>query len=93
VIQSLRDPSSSSLQRILASLAGDLSAAFDLVPRPPERHVVQSGETVTIEEKGRVVQETPKTIDIDNKEEKYRVHVDVSAVEADVQLDPEMWSQ
>jgi hypothetical protein len=96
VLEALKDPNSSSLRRVLESLAGDLSAAFDLEPRPADRHVSQSGETVTtvtIEEKDRVVNETAQTIDIDNKRENYRVHVDVSSVEMDVPLDPDMWSQ
>jgi hypothetical protein len=93
VLESLKDPNSSSLQRILESLAGDLQAAFDLAPRPTDRRVGKVGQEVVVEESGRVVRETPRTIDIDNKTENYKVHVDVSAVEKDVLLDPQMWSK
>jgi hypothetical protein len=93
VLQSLKDPNSSSLRHILESLAGDLQAAFDLEPRPSERRIDKVDEGVIVEEKERVVRETPQTIDIDNKRENYKVHVDVSAVEKDVPLDPEMWSK
>jgi hypothetical protein len=93
VVQAIRDPNSSSLGRILESLAGDLQAAYDLAPRPPERHVSRDGEQVVVSEPGRTIRETPRTIDIDNTGEHYKVHVEVSAVEKDVPLDPAMWSQ
>jgi outer membrane lipoprotein-sorting protein len=93
VVQAIKDPNGSALGKILPSMAGDLSAAYDLEPRPPERTVRQeNGETI-IRENGRTVRETPARIDIDNAAEHYKVHVDVVSVEKDVTLDPALWAQ
>ncbi len=93
VIEAIKDPNASALGKILPSMAGDLSAAYDLEPRPPERTVTrQDGETV-IRENGRVVRETPARIDIDNTSGAYKVHVDVASVDKDVALDPALWAQ
>jgi outer membrane lipoprotein-sorting protein len=93
VVQAIKDPNSGALAKILPSMAADLSAAYDLQPRPPERTIVRDdGETV-IRENGRVVRETPRSIDIDNAAGAYKVHVDVASVERDVTLDPQLWAQ
>jgi hypothetical protein len=91
VLQSIKDPNAGALARILPSMAADLSAAYDLEPRPPERRVEHSdGETV-VREPGRVVRETPTRIDIETPE--YKVRVDVISAETDVPLDPALWAQ
>ncbi len=93
VVEAIKDPGSSALGKILPSLAGDLQAAYDLAPRPPERTVERHGSDVIIRENGRTVRETPATIDIDNTAGAYKVHVDVASVEKDVALDPALWAQ
>jgi hypothetical protein len=93
VVEAIKDPNASALGNILPSMGGDLQAAYDLTPRPPERTVRrQDGETV-IRESGRVVRETPARIDIDDTAGSYKVHVDVVSVERDVALDPALWAQ
>ena len=87
VLESIKDPNAGALAKILPSMAADLSAAYDLEPRPPGRTV----SAHTIEEPGRRVSETPSTIDIETAE--YKVHVDVGSVERDVALDPALWAQ
>ena len=93
VVQAIEDPNASALGKILPSMAGDLSAAYDLEPRPPERTVTRrDGETV-IRENGRTVRETPAHIDIDDPAGGYKVHVDVVSVDKDVTLDPALWAK
>ena len=41
VVEAIKDPNASALGKILPSMAGDLQAAYDLEPRPPERVVAQ----------------------------------------------------
>jgi hypothetical protein len=93
VLQSIRDPNSSSLQAVIESLAGDLQAAYDLMPRPADRSVGKVGKEVIVQENGRTIRETPHYIDIENKNGNYKVHVDVGSVEKDVKLDPTLWAQ
>ena len=93
VIEAIKDPNASALGKILPSMAGDLSAAYDLTPRPPERTVTRQDGVTVIRENGRVIRETPARIDIDNAAGAYEVHVDVVSVDKDVALDPQMWAQ
>ena len=93
VLQSIKDPHDSSLGPILESMAADLHAAYDLEPRPADRHVERAGDETVVREPGRTVRETPSRIDIADSALGYRVHVDVTAVDQDVTLDPEMWAQ
>ena len=72
---------------------GDLQAAYDLTPRPPERTIARDGSDTVIRENGRVVRETAARIDIDNAAGAYQVHVDVASVDKDVTLDPALWAQ
>jgi hypothetical protein len=93
VLQAIKDPNGSALGKILPSMAGDLSAAYDLAPRPPERTVTRQDGATVIRENGRTITETPARIDIDNTAGGYKVHVDVVSVDKDVALDPAMWAQ
>ncbi len=93
VVEAIKDPNASALGKILPSMAADLSAAYDLEPRPPERTVARDGDETVVRENGRVVRETPARIDIDNAAGAYKVHVDVASVERDVALDPALWAQ
>ncbi len=93
IVQSLRDPNDPTMGRILESLVRDLEATYDLLPRPPERHIGRVGEEVIVEEPGLKVRETKTRFDIDNTNEHYKVHVDVINVDKDVALDPAMWSK
>ncbi|MDB4966882.1 MAG: glycosyl transferase family 2 [Myxococcales bacterium] len=93
VIESIKDPSSSALGKILPSMAADLQAAYDLEPRPAGRSVTHQGDLTVVTEPGRTVKETPSRIDIDDPGMGYKVRVDVGAVEKDVTLDPAMWAK
>jgi hypothetical protein len=93
VIESIKDPNSSALGKILPSMAADLQAAYDLEPRPAGRVVKHEGDVTVITEPGRTVRETPARIDIEDPEMGYKVRVDVGAVETDVTLDPAMWAK
>jgi hypothetical protein len=93
VVEAIKDPNASALGKILPSMAGDLQAAYDLTPRPPERTVARQGGDTVIRENGRTIRETPSRIDIDNAAGAYKVHVDVGSVERDVTLDPALWAQ
>lgn len=93
VVHSIKDPSNSTLGTLVRSMAEDLAAAYDLEPRPPGRSISHRGDSVVIREPGRVVQETPSRIEIDNTAHHYKVQVVVSHVENDVPLDPNLWSK
>jgi hypothetical protein len=87
VVQSIKDPNAGALAKILPSMAADLSAAYDLEPRPAGRTV--DGDV--IREPGRVVHETPSSIEIESSD--YKVRVDVIRAETNVTLDPALWAQ
>ncbi len=91
VAQAIRDPNDPAMARIVDSVIGDLGAAFDLAPRPPDRTVARHDGEATIAQAGLTVRETPTRIDIDDTKVGYRVHVDVLGVERDVALDPALW--
>ena len=93
VVQAIKDPHASALGKILPSRAGDLSAAYDLEPRPPDRTLRREDGVTVIRENGREVRETPAAIDIDNTAGGYKVHVDVASVDKDVTLDPALWAK
>ncbi|HWE31375.1 MAG TPA: glycosyltransferase family 2 protein [Polyangia bacterium] len=93
IVQSLRDPNDPTMGRILESLARDLEATYDLLPRPPERHIGRVGDEVVVEEPGLKIRETKTHFDIDDQNEHFKVHVEVGAVDKDVALDPAMWSK
>lgn len=93
VLQALKDPNDAQLGRIVESMAGDLSAAFDLEPRPPGRRVERHGDEIVVDEPARHVRETAARIDIDNRALGYAVHVRVASVDRDVALDPSLWAQ
>ncbi|MGZ3425191.1 MAG: glycosyltransferase [Polyangia bacterium] len=93
VIESIKDPNASALGKILPSMAGDLQAAYDLVPRPADRKVERGGDETVVREAGRVVRETAARIDIDNAAGAYKVHVEVASVDKDVTLDPALWAK
>ena len=93
VLESIKDPNSGALAKTLPSMAADLSAAFDLEPRPPGRKLgyVDLDGIGLVEEPGRSVRETPQWIEIESKD--YKVHVEEVSVERDVALDPALWAQ
>jgi hypothetical protein len=93
VIESIKDPNASALGKILPSMAGDLQAAYDLLPRPADRKVERAGDETVVREAGRVVHETAARIDIDNAAGAYKVHVEVGSVDKDVTLDPALWAK
>jgi len=103
VLQSIRDPQASSLGAIVQSMAGDLSAAYQLEPAPPGRAVaVESGRVMVREPERevtlsqfRVIAGKPVAtrIDIVNRERHYTVGVDVTGLEVDVPLDPDLWKE
>ncbi len=93
IIEAIKDPNASALGRILPSMAGDLQAAYDLLPRPPDRTITRAGGQTVIRESGRTVRETPAHLDIDDTAGGYRVHVDVVSVDKDVALDPALWAK
>jgi hypothetical protein len=103
VLQAIRDPSSSALGPVTQALAGDLAAAFDLQPAPPERAVTVEKDAITVREPERTVrasrfvsvggQAVPMHIDIENRALHYTVSVDASGVELDQPLDPALWKE
>ena len=102
VVESLRDPHSSSLRPILEAMAGDLSASFHLAPAPAGRTVTVVGDTVVIDEPERRVRlsafvqvgahSVPTQVHIDHKLRHYHVDVDARDIELDVALDPALFS-
>jgi hypothetical protein len=92
VVRAIRDPNDPTMSKIMEAMVGDLEAAYDLEPRPPERKVQAVGDGVIVEQPGVKVHQTARRIDIDNATLNYKVRVDVLSVETDVPLDPAMWS-
>lgn len=103
VIEAIRDPNASALGEIIHELAGDLSAAFGLVPAPAGRRTTALKDTAIVEEPGRRVRlsrftvldgrAVPLRIDIDNAARNYRVGVDVREVALDQTLDPALFKE
>lgn len=101
VIEAIRDPNRSALGGVIESMAGDLSAAFDLSPGTRKRRT--EGDLVIVEEPGRTVRlskwkrvgahAVPTRLDIDNRERRYTVGVDAGGIELDSPLDPGMFQE
>lgn len=105
VVASLRDPRGDLFSRLLASIGGDLSAAYDLAPRPGEeqggRAVRLDGAEVVVEERGRTVRlsdfresgrgPAPTRMAIDNRDGSYRVRIEAEGTVLDEPLDPELF--
>jgi hypothetical protein len=93
VVRAIRDPNDPGMGRIVATMLGDLQAAYDLEPRPGDRRIERRRDETVITQRGVTVRETPRRIDIDDTTlGPVRVRVDVVSVERDVPLDPAMWS-
>ena len=103
VVQALRDPSGSGMERIIAAMAGDLGAAYGLKPAPVGRRTSVAADMVTVEEPERVVRlrafrdggggrAYPGRIEIDNRAASYRVRIDVGETALDEALDPELFA-
>jgi hypothetical protein len=103
VLQAIRDPQASALGAIVQSLAGDLSAAYDLQPTPPERAVTVEKDAITVREPDRTVRASQFVsvggravamhLEIENRAHHYKVVVDASNVELDQPLDPALWKE
>lgn len=103
VLQAIKDPKASALGQVIASLAGDLSAALLLEPAPPGRKVSTEDGAVIVTEPDRTVRLSkftlvgghalPTRLDVENRPLRYRVEVDVGALEVDVSLDPELFKR
>jgi hypothetical protein len=103
VLQAIRDPQSSALGPIVQSLAGDLSAAYDLQPTTPERAVTVEKDAITVREQDRTVRASQFVtvggravamhLEIENRAHHYKVVVDASNVEVDQPLDPALWKE
>jgi len=103
VLQAIHDPQASALGPVVQALAGDLSAAFDLQPAPPERAVTVENDAVTVREPDRPVrasrfvsiagQSVPLHLEIENRARHYAVQVDAGNVELDQPLDPALWKE
>jgi hypothetical protein len=90
VVKSIRDPNDPAFERVIADTLGEISAAYDLEPRPADRKVAPP----VITQDGIAIRETPQTIDIEARTAlPHRVHVQILSDEKDVALDPAMWSQ
>jgi hypothetical protein len=99
VMEAIKDPKASALGAVIASLAGDLSAALLFGERStriekdalwvadPDREVKLSR---FVNLSGHAV---PTRIDIENHRLRYRVGVDVSELELDVPLDPALFAE
>jgi len=93
VVESLRDPSAPELRALLASIAGDVSAAYDLEPRPPDRVVTpESGRLRTIREPERIVHVSRDRFEIDNRARNYRVTIETARQTLDAPLDPALFA-
>jgi hypothetical protein len=103
VLQSIKDPQASALGAIVQSLAGDLSAAYDLQPPPPGRATTVESDAITVREPDRTVRASkfvdvggkavPMHFEIENRAHHYSVAVDASGVELDQTLDPALWKE
>ena len=106
VIEAVRDPSSGTFSRLLASISGDLAAAFDLAPRPDSRRVSVEGNTVLVEEAGRTARLAdfhrvggglaPSRIVIDSRPAggaPYHVEIEATHTTLDEPLDPALFTR
>jgi hypothetical protein len=93
VLEAVRDPRASALGGVIASMAGDLAAAYQLAPAPPGRVVRREGTGLTVEEPERVVREAGGRIEVENRARHYHVTVESAAVELDAPLDPQLFAE
>jgi hypothetical protein len=100
VIDALR-AASGPLAEVLLAMAGDLQAAYQLAPAPPERHVETSPDAVVVSEPERTVRLSayralPGGVTftrIDIRAARYTVGVDVAAVTLGAALDPRLFAE
>jgi hypothetical protein len=94
IVRALQDANDPQLGRIVKSMIGDLQAAYDLEPRPPERRVESQAGGAVVTQPGVTVHETARRIDIDDRtlDKPVKVRVDVLSVDRDAALDPALWS-
>jgi hypothetical protein len=103
VIEALRDPRSSTLGAVIESMAGDLSAAYQLEPAAAGRTVETTAGAVLVREPARTVRlfayraigghAVPTRIEVDNRALGYTVGVEVTELELDVALDPALFAE
>lgn len=105
VLQSIKDATKGPLGEIAQSLGGDLALAYGLEPVPSDRQVATDSKKIelTIRRRQRQVDlsrfrrvggaTVPTHLEIRNRERRYRVEVEVSDVELDVALDPELFAE
>jgi hypothetical protein len=103
VIQSLAGAGSSLQQKVLLSIAADLSAAYDLEPKLPSRvkniglkegelRIVETERTVRCMQFKEVQgQSVPTHMEIDNTALNYKVIIDVESATLDEKLDPSLF--
>jgi hypothetical protein len=103
VMEAIKDPHASALGQVIASLAGDLSAALLLEPAPAGRAIVTENGRVIVREADRVVtlsrfvsasgHAVPMRIEVDNAALRYHVEVDVGQLSLDEPLDPALFAE
>ena len=104
VISSMKDVGAgSTLATLLASVAGDLQAAFDLTPRPAGRRVTVESAALVVSEPGRVVhledfravgmRSYPARITVDNTRAGYRAIISAPSTTLDEELDPALFAR
>src|SRR5262249_31602599 len=104
ILQSIRDPAKGTLGEIAQSLGRDLALAYGLDPVPGERQVLfEPSQKIELRDHQRNVElssfrqigaaKLPTRLEIHNRERRYQVTVDVSNVEVDVALDPELFAE
>jgi hypothetical protein len=103
VVSALRSPgegrSGQALAEVITSLAADLACAYDLEPRPPERHATVEGNAILVEEPGRRVRLSrysgKPTVwhRAEIKTAKYLVEVEVDELVLGGELDPSMFTE
>jgi len=102
IVSAIRSPSDGAagqaLAGVITSLAADLACAYTLEPRPADRHVRKEGNTILVEEPGRVVMLShfagtpPVWRHAEITSGRYHVIVEVDAAEVDAVLDPSLFA-
>lgn len=104
VVEAIRDVTKDpTLGEVVRSMAGDLAAAYDLAPRPPDRQVAVEGDAVVVREPGRTVrlsdfravgaERYPARVDIENDARHYRVTVESGETTLDEPLAPALFAE
>jgi hypothetical protein len=91
VLHAIRN--AAALDDVIASMAGDLAAAYDLLPRPAGRRVRAGAGAWLVEEPERTVRVGADRIEVDNRARRYHVDVEISRATLDSPLDPALWKE